>query len=382
MTIIDDRTPNLNLTLPNKDNALEDDAERLRGALTTLDTVVSAKANTSDLLTKADLVAGKVPAIQLPSFVDDVVEAQNFASLPTTGETGKIYVTLNDNKSFRWGGSAYIEISPSPGSTDSVPEGAVNKYFTPARALSAIPNADNATFGLVKIGAGLGIGGDGALFAAAAAGSAMTIQEINPASNGASSVTVPGGYVAGTILVAFNGSFLAPSDFTAANGTTINFVGFTANTTDTVIVCKLATIEIGNLPAGSVGTSQLADLGVTEAKIAAAFLATIARLGTAQNFTAPQRSAILTDNDGSFDLAAKQNFKCTTSGALTLTFANQQDGLSGSVIFINSGNHTVSAHANTKISANDLAKLSVSGTYRIDYLSDGTNAYCSVAGAF
>lgn len=56
---------------------------------------------------------GKVPTSQLPSYVDDVVEAANFAALPATGETGKIYITLDDNKTYRWGGSAYVEISAS-----------------------------------------------------------------------------------------------------------------------------------------------------------------------------------------------------------------------------------------------------------------------------
>lgn len=76
---------------------------------------------------------GKVPAAQLPAYVDDVIEVDNFAALPATGETGKIYVTLDDNKTWRWSGSAYVEISPSPGSTDSVTEGSVNLYHTPAR---------------------------------------------------------------------------------------------------------------------------------------------------------------------------------------------------------------------------------------------------------
>lgn len=62
------------------------------------------------LADKADLVAGKVPSNQLPSFVDDVVEAANFASLPGTGETSKIYVTLDDNKTYRWGGSSYAQL--------------------------------------------------------------------------------------------------------------------------------------------------------------------------------------------------------------------------------------------------------------------------------
>ncbi len=56
---------------------------------------------------------GKVPASQLPGFVDDVIEAANFAALPATGEAGKIYITLDDNKTYRWGGTTYVEISAS-----------------------------------------------------------------------------------------------------------------------------------------------------------------------------------------------------------------------------------------------------------------------------
>ena len=55
---------------------------------------------------------GRVPAAQLPSYVDDVLEYANLASFPATGETGKIYVALDNNKIYRWSGSTYIEISP------------------------------------------------------------------------------------------------------------------------------------------------------------------------------------------------------------------------------------------------------------------------------
>lgn len=54
---------------------------------------------------------GFVPSSQLPAFVDDVIEAANFAALPAEGEGGKIYVTLDDNKTYRWGGSTYVVIS-------------------------------------------------------------------------------------------------------------------------------------------------------------------------------------------------------------------------------------------------------------------------------
>lgn len=79
----------------------------------------------------------KVPASFLPSYVDDVLEFASLANFPAVGETGKIYVTLDTNIIYRWSGSAYIEISPSPGSTDAVPEGSINRYFTDARAIAA-----------------------------------------------------------------------------------------------------------------------------------------------------------------------------------------------------------------------------------------------------
>lgn len=56
---------------------------------------------------------GRVPSEQLPSYVDDVIEVADFASLPTTGESGKIYVTLYDRLTWRWSGSGYVEISAS-----------------------------------------------------------------------------------------------------------------------------------------------------------------------------------------------------------------------------------------------------------------------------
>jgi hypothetical protein len=56
---------------------------------------------------------GKVPSSQLPSYVDDVLEYSSKSSFPTTGETGKIYVDTSTNLTYRWSGTAYVEISPS-----------------------------------------------------------------------------------------------------------------------------------------------------------------------------------------------------------------------------------------------------------------------------
>lgn len=81
---------------------------------------------------------GKVPSSQLPSYVDDVLEYANLAAFPATGSSGIIYVAADTNKAYRWSGSAYVEISASPGSTDAVPEGSTNLYYTDARARAAI----------------------------------------------------------------------------------------------------------------------------------------------------------------------------------------------------------------------------------------------------
>ena len=61
---------------------------------------------------------GKIPAGQLPSYVDDVLEYANLAAFPATGATGIIYVAIDTNKTYRWSGSAYVYITS--GAVDSV----------------------------------------------------------------------------------------------------------------------------------------------------------------------------------------------------------------------------------------------------------------------
>ena len=56
---------------------------------------------------------GKVPSSQLPSYVDDVLSYSSQSAFPATGETGKIYIAEDTNKTYRWSGSAYAEISAS-----------------------------------------------------------------------------------------------------------------------------------------------------------------------------------------------------------------------------------------------------------------------------
>jgi len=57
--------------------------------------------------------SGKVPQSQLPSYVDDVLEYASLANFPANGESGKIYVAIDTNKTYRWSGTTYSEISES-----------------------------------------------------------------------------------------------------------------------------------------------------------------------------------------------------------------------------------------------------------------------------
>ena len=95
-----------------------------------------------------------------------------------------------------------------------------------------------------------------------------------------------------------------------------------------------------------------------------------------QSWTGSQRATIVTDNDGSFDLNAGQNFKCTPTGIVNLTFTNEADGQSGYILLVNG-----SAYAHTKddttvkAPSGLLTDIGAAGTFLISYFSDGTTTY-------
>ena len=108
--------------------------------------------------------SGRVPSSQLPSYVDDVIEGYYYNSkfyeeeshtTEITGESGKIYTDLGNNKTYRWSGTTYTEISASLalGETSSTAypgnKGAANAaniahlqgYFDNGKAIYAINDA-------------------------------------------------------------------------------------------------------------------------------------------------------------------------------------------------------------------------------------------------
>lgn len=86
----------------------------------------------------------RIPSSQLPSYVDDVLEFPTRDDFPATGEGGKIYIAVNQGtqanptRQYRWTGSVYAEINPSPGTTDALAEGSTNLYFSEHRVRNTV----------------------------------------------------------------------------------------------------------------------------------------------------------------------------------------------------------------------------------------------------
>lgn len=150
---------------------------------------------------------GKVPSTQLPSYVDDIIEGyyyngnfydsdpnQTVSANLIIGETGKIYVDLNTNRNYRWGGSAFIEVSPTE-----------------------IPIASTQVLGGVKVGNNLNIDQNGVLSAD---------EQISSAERNAWDGAIP---TSGTLtLLATTGSWVDEQDGTYTQQ--ISITGGTANT--------------------------------------------------------------------------------------------------------------------------------------------------------
>lgn len=99
---------------------------------------------------------GRVPAAQLPSYVDDVLEYPTLDAFPAQGEAGKIYVATATNLTYRWSGTGYVEISPSlalgntsstafPGDRGTALETQLSSILDGSLKVGAASSADRAT---------------------------------------------------------------------------------------------------------------------------------------------------------------------------------------------------------------------------------------------
>lgn len=62
---------------------------------------------------------GRVPASQLPSYVDSIIEVPTYANLPNPGKPGVMYVTTDTGEIYRWGGTSYTNVSPNSSAAES-----------------------------------------------------------------------------------------------------------------------------------------------------------------------------------------------------------------------------------------------------------------------
>ena len=100
--------------------------------------------------------------------------------------------------------------------------------------------------------------------------------------------------------------------------------------------------------------------------------ATVDGRATSSTYTALNMLLSNGSND-EVNLALGNNFiATTTAGSTVFTFENPIIGQSGTIMFVNAGNHSVSMHASVNISAASLAVLQVTGTYMVSY-------FCSAA---
>jgi len=107
-----------------------------------------------------------------------------------------------------------------------------------------------------------------------------------------------------------------------------------------------------------------------------------AKLDADQSWTGSQRAQTLTDNDGSFDMNAAQDFNWTPAAADTLEFTNETIGQRGMIRLVNTSGYTITLGAEVKAPAGAATALTVAGTYLISYWCyDGTNVAITISGA-
>ena len=123
---------------------------------------------------------------------------------------------------------------------------------------------------------------------------------------------------------------------------------------------------------------------VTQAKMDGTYEATLAKINVDQQYSKPQRTTPLTDNDLSFDIGAAgaQDFVCTPTAGGTLTFTNIRAGAKGEILLVNNSNYSIAKAAAVRCPSSMLTAISATGRYRLAYSClDGTLVDITASGA-
>jgi hypothetical protein len=166
-------------------------------------------------------------------------------------------------------------------------------------------------------------------------------------------------------FVSFNG-LTQHHDTYAISGQTLSFHAKGDPGTPAVVPTGTDTIELHYFETVAIGVP--ADASVSAAKL-----------------TGPMYQGASTDNDGSFDLSAGNDFRWTPTGADQLQFTNKSEGQRGQILLVNASNYAITFEADIYGPTDAATDLSVTGTYLISYWCtdgvDGTDVYISYSAA-
>jgi hypothetical protein len=244
---------------------------------------ISASLATTDIpnLDASKITSGIFDAARLPSYVDDVLEYANFAALPVTGETGKIYITLDTNKTYRWSGSAYVYITS--GAVDSV--AGKTGVVTLVKADVGLSNVDNTADSVKSVASAatwttprtLTIGLTGKSVDGSTAVS-WTLSDI-----GAYAATNPSGFISGNQTITISGDITGSG--TTAISTTLASSGVTAGSYTAASITVDAKGRVTSASSNTIPTVNNATLTLSTSGIATGSQTWTANQGTGATFT-------------------------------------------------------------------------------------------------
>lgn len=200
-------------------------------------------------------------------------------------------------------------------------------------------------------------------------------------------VTSTGDNVPGTDNITFAELGINPPGITSFGSTLITAANASSArsilgmSTSTGTVAGPASSTVNSLAQWNSTNGEVLKDGAVIGTDVQAYDADTAKLDVDQSWTGSQRATPVTDNDGSFDMNAGQDFNWTPTGADTLEFTNETSGQRGMIRLVNGSNYTISLGAEVKAPSGTATALSATGTYLISYWCyDGTNVAISWVG--